>query len=134
LVGGGGLVATVERGRGHCHEIGNIYVNYLDRWFDRVFKRDTQEREELRQLFFILSDADDVLFRQMIEVAKGAQQQADVVLDHLSNDQVDDARAELRASFKQLNPLRAKVNELLARLYALRAEFIKIARIPPLTG
>src|SRR5262245_9357590 len=65
-IGGNRLVVTVESGRGHCHEIKSIYDRYLDRWFDRVFKKDTQERKELRQLFSTLGDADEHLFRQLI--------------------------------------------------------------------
>ena len=71
------------------------------------------------------------LFNQMVEVAQVAQQQANVVLDHLSSNQPDKARAELRASFQRLNPLRVRMNTLLARLLALKAQFIEIARIPP---
>ena len=130
-ISGGGLVATVERGRGHCHEIGNIYTHYLNRWFDRVFRGNTQERAELRQLFETLGDADRDVFQQMIEMARVAQKQADVVLAHLSSDQVGKARAELRTSYTQLNPLRVRLNELLARLLALKAQFIQIAGIPP---
>jgi hypothetical protein len=67
----------------------------------------------------------------MIEMARVAQKQADVVLAHLSSDQVGKARAELRTSYTQLNPLRVRLNELLARLLALKAQFIQIAGIPP---
>src|SRR5262245_29813195 len=30
---GGGLLVSVQKGRGHCHVIGDIYDTYLDRWF-----------------------------------------------------------------------------------------------------
>jgi hypothetical protein len=133
-IGGGGLIVTVEGGRGHCHEIWNIYHHYLDRWFDRVFKQDTQERNELRNVFSTLGDADRDLFKQMVKLAKEAQRQANVVLDHLSNNQPNEAKAELRASIKRFQPIRVKMNELMARLLTLKAQFIEIARVPPASG
>jgi hypothetical protein len=31
---GGNLAVHVEEGRGHCHEIANIYSRHLKRWFE----------------------------------------------------------------------------------------------------
>ncbi len=128
-IGGGGLIVTVERGRGHCHKIGNIYWEHLDRWFERVFKGDSEEYQSLRQVFDELGNADLDLFRQMVEVAREAQQEANVVLDHLFNDRREEARKAVRASFARLNPVRIAINELLAKLYSLRAQFIQISGV-----
>src|SRR5437763_1906802 len=37
---GGRLRTEVERGRGHCHVIGEIYSKYLDKWFASVVAAD----------------------------------------------------------------------------------------------
>src|ERR1700752_1009317 len=48
-IDGGRLAAEVQRGRGHCHMILQIYQTYLNKWFSSVLN--TTEYDEVQQVF-----------------------------------------------------------------------------------
>jgi len=54
------LRTKVERGRGHCHVIDEIFRKYLDQWFERVFHRD--EYASVKVVFEELGSVDSGLF------------------------------------------------------------------------
>jgi hypothetical protein len=126
-VGGGGLVIAVERGRGHCHMIGNIHRNYLDRWFERVFKRDTDSLKAIRGVFDRLGSADQDMFAEMLAVAKVVQARANDVLTLVASEKREEARNSVKSSLKDLLPLQVRINTLMSKLFELRAQFISIA-------
>lgn len=61
----GGLSTAIERGRGHCHVIGNIYTTHLDRWFEQALKPD--EYHIVQGVFAELGNADNDLFHTLAE-------------------------------------------------------------------
>ena len=101
---GGGLSTEVERGRGHCHVIGNIYVQHLDRWFARALK--PNEYEEIRDVFYELGNADDDVFVHMVDVAQGLEKEAEAVLESLIKGDLPVARQRVLGARSELKPLR----------------------------
>jgi hypothetical protein len=128
-VSGGRLLKSVEDGRGSCHKMSNIYKNSLNRWFERVFKNDSHAMGELNRLFEQLGYADGDMFDRMVQLASDLQMSATEAITLSAQGKLDEARDHVRASFGDLNPLRVRINELMAKLYSLRAEFIAIAGI-----
>jgi hypothetical protein len=62
-IDGGRLSADVQRGRGHCHVIGHIYRNYLDKWLSKALNAD--EYASIGAAFQTLGDADRHLFEDL---------------------------------------------------------------------
>ena len=107
----------------------NIYRNSIDRWFERVFKNDAQAYRDMAGIFSRLGSADGDMFDLMTNTAREVQISADQTLALVGQDKKQEARAQVLASAGALNALRVRINELLAKLYGLRAEFIAIARV-----
>jgi hypothetical protein len=124
---GGRLAVEVEKGRGHCHVIGNIYDNYLDRWFDRTLKG--AELTLMRQVFDDLAKADYDVFAAMDDFANQLQQEATEVVSILYAGKVDEAKGRILASQAELRPLRLELSGSLKKLYGLKGEFIKISGV-----
>jgi hypothetical protein len=122
---GGELLVQVKNGRGHCSVIRNIYDRYLSRWFERALKG--ADLAAMHQVFNLLADADDTLFRSMEDLAGQLQKEATEVLDIFSGGNVDGARQRILSTRKQLGPLRLAMSETLAKLYGLKSEFIEIS-------
>lgn len=122
---GGRLLVDVENGRGHCHIIGNIYDNYLHRWFDRVLN--AAELASMNKVFTDLRQADDNVFNAMEVFARQLQTEATEVLNIFAAGDVSGAKARVLASIKELTPLQLGLSESLQKLYRLRGEFIKIS-------
>lgn len=124
---GGGLLAEVKNGIGHCHVIGNIYEKYLDRWFERVLKG--KDLDSIRAVFDGLSYADVDVFYVMEMVARQLQTEANGVLDMVIEGKTNEARKRVLAMRKELGPLRLGMSETLQKLYSLKGDFIKISGV-----
>jgi hypothetical protein len=126
---GGKLAIFVKDGLGSCHKMANIYDNSVNRWFERVFRGDTVAMDELNRLFWTLRSADGDMFDLMEQMADELQEQANATLTLVTLGKPDDARAQVRAALHDLSSLRAQMNELMAKLYSLRAEFVAMASV-----
>lgn len=124
---GGGLSTEVERGRGHCHIIGNIYFQHLDRWFARVLKPD--EYEEIRNVFHELGNADSDVFAHMVAVAQELEKEAGAVLESLIKGDMPDARQRVLNARGELKPLRVSISSTMRRLYELKTEFVGLSGV-----
>jgi len=122
---GGGLLVTVKQGRGHCHIIGNIFITYLDRWFERVLKG--KQLDAIRDVFYMLGNADDDVFSHMENIAAQLQADANAVLNMVIKGNAQEAKAYVLSMRNDLHRFRLAVSAAMAKLYNLRAEFIKIA-------
>jgi hypothetical protein len=122
---GGGLLVDVEKGRGHCHVIGNIYKEFLDRWFERALNQ--KDLSLMRKVFESLSEADIDVFYYLVEVAKQLQAAAAGVLKKILKCEVEQARKIVLSSRKELKPLRIGMSNTMQKLYELKGEFIKIS-------
>jgi len=122
---GGGLLAEVQDGRGHCIVIRIIYEKYLNRWFMRVFNN--EESGSISRVFNLLGDADDRVFYDMEKVAGQLQKEATHVLDMVSVGKFNEAKSKVLAFRKELQPLRLGMSGTLQTLYRLKSEFIQIA-------
>lgn len=125
---GGQLATEVERGRGHCEIIHNIYNKYLDKWFDRALK-DKHEYELIRDVFNSLASADADVFANLTIVAKGLETEAGQVLNLVTNERTDFARQRILGARGVLKTLRVAIAETMQTLYKLKAEFIEISDI-----
>jgi len=123
-IDGGGLAAEVERGRGHCHIIDQIYLKYLDKWFESVFN--TDEYVSVKKVFQELGNADGRLFRDLEEVAFTLQREASVVLDFVVKGEESNARTRVLAAFPALRPLRTTMSKTMQALYSMQREFVEI--------
>ena len=65
----------------------------------------------------------------MATAAQRVQQLANDALGLLAEDKHEEARARVRGSLPELNPLRVRMNELMSKLYDLRARFIDISGV-----
>jgi hypothetical protein len=128
-ISGGGLLAGVQKGLGSCQKMSNVYHNTINRWFERVFKSDNQAYRELADVFSVLGSADGSLFDLMLNTARQVQKHADQTLALVTQDKKQEARAQVLSSAAELNGLRVRINELLANLYGVRAQFIAVARV-----
>jgi hypothetical protein len=122
---GGSLLVTVKQGRGHCHVIGNIFGTYLDRWFQRVLNG--KDLDAVRDVFYMLSNADDDVFANMEHMAGQLQTEANGVLSMVAQGNVRDAKAHVLSVRNDLHPFRVATSAAMAKLYDLRAKFIEIA-------
>lgn len=122
---GGRLLIQVEDGRGHCHDIQDIFEKYLNRWFDRVLKGD--DLAAMNNVFEMLGDADDDVFSQMDKLANELQVQASAVLNLVINGQSEEAKSMVLALRGTLLPLRLAISKSLSNLYALKSQFVAIA-------
>jgi len=121
----GSLQTAVERGRGHCHIIGNIYQAHLDKWFAKVLSND--EYHAIRDVFMRLSEADDDLFAKFETVAAELTFEAQQVLDFVVNRDHAGARNRVLENLSALRSVRKTIAQSMQALYALKVEFIDIA-------
>lgn len=124
-ISGGGLLVSVQRGRGHCHIIRNIFNLYLDRWFQRVLNG--KDLEDIQGVFHRLGDLDNDVFATMELIAEQLQKEADVILEKVIQGNVDGARQHVLSMRKDLQGFRLAVSGAMAKLYALRGNFIEIS-------
>lgn len=123
-ISGGSLTTEVKRGRGHCHVIGNIYSQYLDKWFARVLKK--KDYESIKGVFEKLGDADDDLFYHLEQLAAKLEKEAGDVLELVIKGQEKEARSRVLSALTALQPLRKTMSKTMQTLYTMQTDFIDI--------
>jgi hypothetical protein len=124
-IDGGGLSTEVERGRGHCHVISEIYREHLDKWFERAFN--PAENVSAKAAFQRLSSADDDLFGALTTVASLLENEAGEVLDLVLKGDQAGARNRVLSAMPALRPLRKTISKTMQTLYSMQSEFVDIA-------
>jgi hypothetical protein len=124
-ISAGSLTTEVQRGRGHCHVIGNIYYTYLDKWFARVLKK-TNDYQPIKDVFARLGNADVDLFYYLETLTGKLEKEAGDVLDLVVMHQEPAARVRVLSSLPVLQPLRKTMAKTMQTLYSVRNEFIDI--------
>jgi hypothetical protein len=114
----------INEARGHCHKIKNAYDAYLDKWFDRVFKTNSPERNQLSTLFDGLTTADDYIVEAMHEVSIWLKAQAEQTLDAVDADDLPGANRRIRQARLEAKPAREQLAETMSKLRGLQADFI----------
>jgi hypothetical protein len=122
---GGSLTTEVQRGRGHCHVIGNIYYMYLDKWFARVLKK-TNDYDSIKLVFDRLGNADDDLFNDLEQLAVKLENEAQEVLDLVVKGEAKTARSQVLAALPVLQPLRKTMSKTMQTLYTMQTVFVDI--------
>jgi dsDNA-binding SOS-regulon protein len=120
----------VERDRGHCHEIGNIYRTYLRGVLDPLLAGNPQAKAETDQIFDTLSMADSDLFNQLSRVATLLQARANEALKLQLATGAEAAKTALREGGSGLIELRQKLQAAHLALVDVRNEFIKEMATP----
>ena len=92
------LKARLKAARGHCSKIANIYKQFLDPWFQRVADLNKAEREELRSLFYGLSESDSLMVDVLDDSARWLGDQAERVLDLLERGKIEEAQGRIAAA------------------------------------
>lgn len=124
-IDGGSLRTEVERGRGHCHLILDIYSKYLDKWFERSFSR--EDYAEVQKVFYDLGDADSTMFADLEQVATTLEKEAGQVLDLVQSGREADARARIMATLPVLRPLRKTISHTMQAIYSMQSDFVSIS-------
>lgn len=125
-ISGGSLTTEVERGRGHCHVIDNIYRSYLDKWFARVLKK-TNDYESIKLVFKRLGNADGELFYDLEQLAAKLEKEAGEVLELVVKRQEKKARSRVLSALPALQPLRKTMSKTMQTLYTMQSDFIDIS-------
>ncbi len=133
-ISGGGLKTKVEEGKGHCHRIETIYMNHLNRWFERVFKKDTKAYNDIALAFGRLGTADYDAFEDLTVAADELTARSQKLLQLLASkkahaDKKAEAKKLIMADFKEFSDLRSHMTDTMTKLQKLRADFTKIAGV-----
>ena len=123
-IDGGSLTTEVERGRGHCHAIAQIYLKDLDKWFESVFNPD--EYSSVKRVFQEFGSADGGLFYDLEQVAMTLQREASAVLDFVVKGEESNARTRVLSALPALRPLRKLISKTMQTLYSMQGEFVEI--------
>ncbi len=119
------LPKLVEEGRGHCDRILDIQWDYLQGWLDQFFPKNIRQREEAQRVLQELSDADENLFRRLVEAAERMRDTArDAYRLELSGNR-EDAEALLRDAGLKLLDMRDAFNDALVEMTTYKREFLK---------
>lgn len=126
-IAGGSLTVQVEKGRGDCGKINNIYQEHLRRWFEKALNPSDQL---LLEKAFIwpdgLTDADGTLFRHLTELAGQLQSQAKDVLALVIKKHFEEARASILTTYLELSPVQEAMGRSLQRMFEVKAQLITL--------
>jgi hypothetical protein len=122
---GGQLRVEVDRGRGHCSKIRNIYDEYLDRWFSRVLN--PKEYDVIKFEFMKLAFADMDIFYGMEEMAHQLQEEADEILEMVEAGENEEARKRVLSSRNKLSELQRNMSRTMSELHKIKSELISMA-------
>jgi hypothetical protein len=125
------LPIRVERDRGHCHEIGNIYCGYLRGVLDPLLAGYPEAKSETDRIFAALNEADADLFSEICKVAIQLQERAKEVLKLQLTTGAEEAKKALRRDAIALIELRQKLQGAHLAVVEVRNEFIKWMAPPP---
>jgi hypothetical protein len=119
----GHLLADIERERGHCKRIAQVYIESGGLRESLPESVGSDLRDEIDELILGLSSADDDLFNAMAAIGSTLDKQASVVVNLLLADQDAEANARLRHAEQVLRPLRQSVNHGMAEVERIASEF-----------
>ncbi len=123
-IGSGELPLLVEQKRGHCHRISEIFHYKLADWFSQTLS--PADMDVMGYGFARLGEADDDLFRFMVQVAAEMDNVAVQVLDYIGDDKPDEARIIAKGLRRELRPLQKAINQSLMDLRRVQTDFATI--------
>ena len=126
---GGSLWARVNKARGHCGKIGNLYDAYLNPWFQRVTDLSNQERTSLAKLFAELRNVDHDMVDHLNKATGWLTTCAHKVLEQFEAGKVAEANQTIVDFRKEILPLRRSLSKALAVLLELESDFISMSRL-----
>lgn len=118
----GRLVTEIERQRGHCKRIAQLYIQEGGLRETLPASVSDDVRRELDSLILEISGSDTDLFDAMAQIGKALQNEAAAVTNLLLTGQDAEATARLRRAESVLLPLRQRINESMAEVDRLSAE------------
>ena len=122
---GGETQARMEKSRGSCSKITNIYERYLRGWFSRVL--DNTEAEQLRALFREMADFDSYMVDAIVAVSKWLTLQASETLELLGAGDMSAAQRQVDAARRAILPDRRQISRVIGDLLRLQAEFTEVS-------
>jgi hypothetical protein len=122
------MTKNIEKSRGHCFRVGNIYNKYLENFFSK--KLNSKELEDARHAFLILGNMDGSLYTAMERLCEFLSQNASQ-LNQLLDDgkSMEDIRKEHETTKEELLQIYKQVSGTMERMYKVRNWFIQIAEI-----
>lgn len=122
---GGETQARMEKSRGSCRKITNIYERYLRGWFSKVLNKD--EAEQLRALFREMADFDSYMVDAIVAVSKWLTLQASETLELLRVGDMSGAQQQVDAARREILPDRRAISRVIGDLLKLQAEFTEVS-------
>ena len=122
---GGEIQARMEKSRGSCRKITNIYDRYLRGWFSEVLNRN--EADQLRALFREMADFDSYMVDAIVAVSKWLTVQASETLELLSAGDMSGAQRQVDAARRAILPDRRQISRVIGDLLTLQAEFTEVS-------
>ena len=122
---GGRLSVMVEKGRGHCTVVQNIYQRHLDAWFNRALN--TADYAIVHEVFDTFHEGDVDAFLHMSTITGEVESDASEALNLVSNGETDRAREHILDAYRALRPLRQEIAKAMKNLYSLKNEFIELS-------
>lgn len=119
----------IEKSRGHCHKVDNIYGKYLDGFFST--RLNTDELKEMRHAFLMLSNMDGYLYTAIEQISEDLSQKAEGVKEMLDDKEISieqikkkhkSYRNELLHAYKALSGTMEKI-------FKVRNWFIQVGKI-----
>jgi hypothetical protein len=119
----GHLLAEIERERGHCKRIAQVYIESGGLRESLPESVGPDLRDHIDELILGLSSADGDLFNAMAAIGSTLETQASVVVNLLLAGQDAEANARLRHAEQVLRPLRQSVNHGMAEVERIASDF-----------
>ena len=122
---GGETETRIEKSRGSCKKITNIYERYLRPWFAKALNKD--EAEELRALFREMADFDSYMVDAIAAVSKWLTLQASETLELMSAGDLTGAQRQVDAARRGVLPDRREIGRVIRDLLKLQADFTEVS-------
>jgi hypothetical protein len=119
----GHLLAEIERERGHCKRIAQVYIESGGLRESLPESVGPDLRDEIDELILGLSSADGDLFNAMAAIGSTLENQASVIVNLLLAAQDAEAKARLSHAEQVLRPLRQSVNHGMAEVERIASDF-----------
>jgi hypothetical protein len=118
------LEDRLNRARGHCHTIGEIYYRHLRGWFSRVLN--ANEQRELHELFDRMSTSDAGMINSISELSSWMEEHATTTLDLVDEGKIGEANKSVIAARKEASALVKELRRSITEMSSLSKEFRQV--------
>ncbi len=121
------LSPQIEETRTHSSKVGRIYDEYVDRWFETVFK--PQEAAIIKGQFNKLWGVDSKIIADLGVLVKGLSNEAEGTLALVRRGDLSAANQRILNTETRLSPFIDELDSIMTKLRALEGDFNRIAGV-----